>query len=98
MGLVSYFAGVATGWAVRGTVDGSRGLAVSAMAAAYAAADQMKRWGAIEGEYIEDLLAEAKARYEQDKVRREEATTHDHDDDHDDDDVGHEPASRGFVQ
>ena len=89
MGLVSYFAGIATGWLARGTVDGSRALVVSAVAAAYATADRAKRWGAIEREYVEDLLAEAKARFEQSKVRREEATTSH---------VAREPASRGFVQ
>lgn len=74
MGVVLYFAGFASGWLVRGTVDSSRGLVVSAIAAAHAAADRAKRWGAIEREYVEDLLAEGKARFEQSKVRREEAS------------------------
>ena len=75
MGLLFYVAGFASGWLVRGTVDSSRGLVVGALAAAYGIADRAKRFGAIEREYFEDLLAEAKARYEERQGRNDHVTS-----------------------
>ena len=74
MGLLFYVAGFASGWVVRGTVDSSRGLVVGALATAYGLADRAKRFGAIEREYLEDLLAEARARYAERRGHQEEAS------------------------
>jgi hypothetical protein len=73
MGLLFYVAGFASGWVVRGTVDSSRGLVVGGLSAVIGLADRAKRFSAIEREYIEDLVAEAKARFEERRGRQDEA-------------------------
>ena len=73
MGLLFYVAGFASVWVVRGTVDSSRGLVVGALATAYGVADRARRFGAIEREYFEDLLAEARARFAERRGHQEEA-------------------------
>jgi hypothetical protein len=67
---VGYFlAGFASGWAVRTTVDSSRSLAVKVIARFYGAVDRVTRAVGMEREHLEDLLAEARAKYEVDRAR-----------------------------
>ena len=61
----TFFAGFVSGWLTRSTIDSSRGLAVGAISAFYTALDRTQRLVAIEREYFDDLLAEARLRYEQ---------------------------------
>ena len=62
--VVSYLAGVATGWALRSAVGSARGLIVSAVSIGLDAADRAKRVLAQEREFLEDLVAEGRARFE----------------------------------
>ncbi|HEY2514780.1 MAG TPA: hypothetical protein VGI39_28135 [Polyangiaceae bacterium] len=62
-------AGFASGWVARSTVDSSRDLAVNVIAAAYGAYEGTRRLVAIEREHMEDLFAEARARYEARRAR-----------------------------
>ena len=64
-----FLAGFASGWAVRTTVDSSRTLAVNVLSKLYAAADRATRAVEMEREHIEDLLAEARAKFEADRAR-----------------------------
>lgn len=64
-----FMAGFASGWVVRSTVDSSRDLAVNVIATAYGAYEGTKRLVAIEREHMEDLFAEARARYEARRAR-----------------------------
>jgi hypothetical protein len=67
---VGYFlAGFASGWAVRTTVDSSRNLAVNVISSFYGAVDRVTRAVGMEREHLEDLLAEARAKYEADRAR-----------------------------
>ena len=59
-----FLAGVATGWAVRTTVDSSRSLAVRVISTFYGVVDHVGRAVGMEREHMEDLLAEARAHYE----------------------------------
>jgi len=70
MELVGLFlAGFASGWAVRTTVDSSRSLAVRVISGFYSAVDRTSRAVGMEREHLEDLLAEARAKYEADRAR-----------------------------
>ena len=64
-----FLAGFASGWAVRTTVDSSRSLAVSLISSFYGAVDRVGRAVGMEREHLEDLLAEARAKYEMDRAR-----------------------------
>ncbi len=64
-----FVAGFASGWAVRTTVDSSRGLAVKVLAGFYGIVDRTSRAVGMEREHLEDLLAEARAKYEADRDR-----------------------------
>jgi hypothetical protein len=68
-GLGLFVAGFASGWVVRSTVESSRDLAVSLVATAYGAYEGTKRVVAVEREHMEDLFAEARARYEAKRAR-----------------------------
>lgn len=59
--------GLAAGWAARAGIDSRREAAVRFIAAAYSLRDFATRRVAVERENLEDLFAEARARYE---VRR----------------------------
>src|SRR5262249_47820565 len=59
-----FLAGFASGWAVRTTVDSSRALAVNVVATFYRVVDGASRIVGMEREHLEDLLAEARAKYE----------------------------------
>jgi hypothetical protein len=62
-----FIAGFTSGWAVRTTVDSSRNLAVNAISAFYGAVDRVSCAVGMEREHLEDLLAEARAKYETDR-------------------------------
>ena len=64
-----FIAGFTSGWAVRTTVDSSRNLAVKVLSKLYAVADRAGRAVEMEREHLEDLFAEARAKYEADKSR-----------------------------
>jgi hypothetical protein len=64
-----FLAGFASGWAVRTTVDSSRNLAVKVISAMYGAVDRAGRAVGMEREHLEDLFAEARAKYEADRAR-----------------------------
>jgi len=64
-----FLAGFASGWAVRTTVDSSRNLAVKVLSKLYGVADRATRAVEMEREHLEDLFAEARAKYEADKAR-----------------------------
>ena len=67
---VGYFlAGFASGWAVRTTVDSSRSLAVNMISGFYGVVDRASRAVGMEREHLEDLFAEARAKYESDRAR-----------------------------
>ena len=66
---IGFVAGFASGWAVRSTVDSSRGVAVKVVAAYYATAERMRRVVAMEREHLEDLVAEARAKYDTSRAR-----------------------------
>ncbi len=67
MGL--FLAGFASGWAVRTTVDSSRTLAVKVISSFYSVVDRTSRAVGMEREHLEDLFAEARAKYEADRAR-----------------------------
>jgi hypothetical protein len=64
-----FLAGFASGWAVRTTVDSSRNLAVRVLSSVYGVIDRAGRALGMEREHLEDLLAEARAKYEMDRAR-----------------------------
>jgi hypothetical protein len=64
-----FVAGFASGWAVRTTVDSSRTLAVKLIARAHGVVDRAGRAIGMEREHLEDLFAEARAKYEADRAR-----------------------------
>jgi hypothetical protein len=64
-----FVAGFAAGWAVRTTVDSSRALAVKAISSIYGVVDRAGRAIGMEREHLEDLFAEARAKYEADRAR-----------------------------
>jgi hypothetical protein len=63
-----FLAGFASGWAVRTTVDSSRNLAVKVLSTLYGAVDKAGRAVGMEREHLEDLFAEARAKYEADRA------------------------------
>lgn len=69
--VIAYLAGVATGWAMRSAFGSLRGLTVSAVQAGFEAAERARRFVAVEREFVEDLVAEARARYEAAKAQTE---------------------------
>ena len=72
---IGYFlAGFASGWAVRTTVDSSRALTVNLIAGVMR--DRSGRAGrfGMEREHLEDLMAEARAKYEADRQRAARAS------------------------
>jgi hypothetical protein len=64
-----FLLGFASGWAVRTTVDSSRGLAVNLIAAFYGVLDRANRIAGMEQEHLEDLFAEGRAKYEAARAR-----------------------------
>jgi hypothetical protein len=68
-----FVAGFAAGWAVRTTVDSSRALAVKAISSLYGVVDRAGRAVGMEREHLEDLFAEARAKYEAERARASRA-------------------------
>jgi hypothetical protein len=64
-----FMAGVATGWVLRSSFDSFRSLAVKAVATGYDTAERVRRHVAMEREFIEDLVAEGRARFEAGRAR-----------------------------
>jgi hypothetical protein len=64
-----FAAGFASGWVARGSVDSSRGAVVAVVATYFKAVERMKRLVAIEREHLEDLIAEGRAKFENDRAR-----------------------------
>ncbi len=69
-----FLAGFASGWAVRTTVDSSRALAVKVLSNLYGVVDRAGRAVGMEREHLEDLFAEAKAKYDADRARAARVT------------------------
>lgn len=68
--LASFVVGFAAGWGGRAVFDSRRDALVSLTAAAYRVAEAARRTVGFEREYLEDLIAEGKARWESDRRRR----------------------------
>ena len=58
--------GVAGGWALRSLADSPQGAGVRLMELALKAKERVGHWAAVEGEHLEDMLAEARAQVEPD--------------------------------
>lgn len=69
--VIAYLAGVATGWVMRSAFGSLRGLSVSAVQAGFEVAERARRFVAVEKEFVEDLMAEARSRYEAAQNARE---------------------------
>ena len=57
-------AGVVAGWAVRSLSDTPEGAGVRLLEMGIKTKDRVGRWAAVEGERLEDMLAEARSRVE----------------------------------
>ncbi len=65
-------AGFAGGWAARSLADSPQGVGVKLIEVALNAKERVGRWAALEGERLEDMLAEARARAEIEVSEKEE--------------------------
>jgi len=72
--LLALGVGVAGGWAARSLSDSPQGAGVKLLEVALKAKDRVARWAAIEGERLDDMLAEARSRVEPDVSRPNGAT------------------------
>jgi hypothetical protein len=63
--LVGFAVGFVAGWAARSTVESSRAAAVSVAGAAADLVERLKRAAAIEGDYLEDFVAEVRSRVQE---------------------------------
>jgi hypothetical protein len=61
-GLIGFALGFVAGWAARSTVESSRAAAVGIAGAAADVLERLKRAAAIEGDYLEDFIAEVRSR------------------------------------
>lgn len=59
-----FLAGVATGWILRSSFDSFRDLAVNGLTSWYDLSERARRFVAVEREYFEDLVAEARSNFE----------------------------------
>ena len=66
----AFFAGVATGWVLRSVLGSSREAMVRAVVVAHRGRERVKRVVAENAEWLDDLFAEGRARYDS---SREEA-------------------------
>jgi hypothetical protein len=57
-------AGFVGGWAARSLADTPQGVGVKLLEIGISAKDRVGRWARLEGERLEDMLAEARARIE----------------------------------
>jgi hypothetical protein len=69
-----FVAGVATGWVMRSSFDSFRDVAVRGLSAYWDLSEQARRFVAVEREYFEDLVAEARTRFETARARRAAAS------------------------
>jgi hypothetical protein len=72
--LVALGAGIAGGWAARSLADTPEGAGVKLLEIAMKAKERIGQWAAIEGERLEDMLAEARSKVEPDVSRPNRAT------------------------
>jgi hypothetical protein len=63
--LVGFALGFVAGWAARSTVESSRAATVSVVGAAADLIERFKRAMAVEGDYLEDFIAEVRSRVEE---------------------------------
>jgi hypothetical protein len=61
-GFLGFVVGFVAGWATRSTVESSREAAVGLASAATDLLERVKRAAAIEGDYLEDFVAEVRSR------------------------------------
>ena len=73
--LLALGVGLAGGWAARSLSDSPQGAGVKLLEVALKAKDRVARWAAIEGERLDDMLAEARSRVEPDVSRPNGATS-----------------------
>lgn len=64
---VAFAVGFGAGWAVRSIADTPHGVGVKVMEVACRAKKQVNRWFSVERERLSDMLAEARARTDQDE-------------------------------
>jgi hypothetical protein len=64
-GVVGFAVGFVTGWVARSTVESSRAAAVGVASTATELLARMKRAAAVEGDYLEDFVAEVRSRIRQ---------------------------------
>jgi hypothetical protein len=62
--VAAYVAGVATGWIARSTLGSTREVAVRAFTLALDVKARLNRLASEQAEWLEDMLAEARARHE----------------------------------
>jgi hypothetical protein len=60
--LVAFAVGFVAGWLTRSTVESSRGAAVGLASTAADLLERLRRAAAIEGDYLEDFVAEVRSR------------------------------------
>ncbi len=65
-----FLAGFATGWVVRSSFDSFRDVAVRGLSSWWDMNERAKRFVAVEREYFEDLVAEARTRFDSARARR----------------------------
>jgi hypothetical protein len=70
-GLIGFALGFVVGWAARSTVESSRAAAVGIAGAATDVLERLKRAAAIEGDYLEDFIAEVRSRVRETRGWRE---------------------------
>jgi len=67
---VVFFAGVATGWVLRSSFDSFRDVTVRGLSTWFTVNERVRRFVAVEREYFEDIVAEARSRFEATRARR----------------------------
>jgi hypothetical protein len=72
-GVLGFAVGFVAGWAARSTVESSRGAAVSVATAVADMLERVKRAAAIEGDYLEDFVAEVRSRIRESRGWHESA-------------------------
>ena len=65
-----FMAGVATGWVLRSSFDSFRDVTVRGLSTWFDVNERVRRFVAVEREYFEDIVAEARARFEATRARR----------------------------
>jgi|HubBroStandDraft_5_1064220.scaffolds.fasta_scaffold2538312_1 hypothetical protein len=69
--LVAFALGFVSGWVTRSTVESSRGAAVGLASTAADLLERLRRAVAIEGDYLEDFVAEVRSRVQDARGWRE---------------------------